>query len=229
MGKKIKINFKIFTNQFTLMFICIFFVSIVGATYAYFAIGASNNNTITGNAATVDLTLEVNKLLPLKASSGYIVPQKSVSGSSNSPLSTALKSGCVDANNNIVCQVYSIDIKNDGGTATEVVDGKISFYANSSMTINSFSKMPNLKWKLITSIDTVNNNNSILGDNIDNIANSTAVNFVSNVTLATNQHYTYYMIIWLNEVGSDQSDEGNTFYGKVEFNSSNGTGVTSTF
>ena len=27
----------------------------------------------------------------------------------------------------------------------------------------------------------------------------------------------------------DQIDEGNTFYGKVEFNSSNGTGVTSTF
>ena len=51
----------------------------------------------------------------------------------------------------------------------------------------------------------------------------------ADVTLTTNQEYTYYIIVWFNEKEEDQIDEGNTFYGKVEFNSSNGTGVTSTF
>ena len=37
------------------------------------------------------------------------------------------------------------------------------------------------------------------------------------------------MIVWIEELNEDQSDEGNSYYGKIEFNSSNGTGVTSTF
>ena len=89
--------------------------------------------------------------------------------------------------------------------------------------------MPNLKWKLISSVDTTTTSNSVLGTNVDNTANSTPTKFVSNVTLKTNDEYTYYMIIWFNETGEDQIDEGNTFYGMIEFLSSNGTGVTSTF
>ena len=49
------------------------------------------------------------------------------------------------------------------------------------------------------------------------------------VTLKTNDEYTYYMIIWINEINQDQTDKSNTFYGKIEFSSSNGTGVTSAF
>lgn len=229
MNKRVDINLKKLFNKYFVIFVCTFFFSILGATYAYFALGASNNNTITGDAATVNLTLNVNRILPTKTNSGVMVPQKSVSGDANSALSTALKSGCVDDNTNIVCQVYKIHIENNGGTATSVVDGAVSFYANSGMTINSYDKMPNLKWKLITSVDTSNNANSILGSNIDNVASSTVSNFVTDVTMATNSQNNYYMIIWFDEVNSDQVDEGNSFYGKVEFTSSNGTGVTSTF
>ncbi len=223
----------IFTKtQLTITIVLILFFSITGATYAYFAISATNNNTITGTAATVNLTLNVTKIFPTSSSSntGAIVPQLSVSESTNSPLSNALKNGCVDANSNVVCQVYHISIENQGGTATQVVDGKVSFYGNSAMTTDVKTTMPNLKWKLIDSVDATTPANSVLGTNEDNAATSTAVKFVSNLTLATADKYEYDMIVWINETNVNQpTDVGKTFYGKIQFDSSNGTGVTSTF
>ena len=40
----------------------------------------------------------------------------------------------------------------------------------------------------------------------------------------------YYMIIWIDETNEVQDiDEGNSFFGKIVVEASNGTGVTSTF
>lgn len=226
---KKKLDIKKITNKTTIIIILTTFFSVLGGTYAYFFFSESDNLTITGEAATVNLELNVEMLLPTKTSTGVMVPQKSTSGDNNSPLSSALKQGCVDANSNVVCQVYKINIKNNGGTATEVVDGEVSFYSDTSLTQDSKTKMPNLSWKLITSVDTENNSNSVLGTNEDNIASSTPVKFTQDIILGTNDEDTYYMIIWFNETNADQIDEGNTFYGKIEFTSSNGTGVTAAF
>lgn len=224
--------------QLSITLILILFICVTGATYAYFAISATNNNTITGNAATVNLTLNVEKVFPKETSenTGVIVPQLSTSGSATSPLANALKSECVDANENVVCQLYKITIENKGGTATQVVDGAVSFFGNSTMTTDITTTMPNLKWKLIESVDTATPTNSKLGTNSDNTANSTDTNFISNLTLSTNVSKNYYMIIWINETRNDQPidvttdpENPNTFYGKIEFTSTNGTGVTSTF
>lgn len=218
--------------QLTITLILILLFSITGATYAYFAISANNNGTITGDMATVNLTLDVTKIFPTASSTntGVLVPQLSTSGSNTSPLSTALKSGCVDENSNIVCQVYKIDIKNDGGTATEVVDGWVSFYGDADMTIDAGITMPSLRWKLITSANATTPSNSVLGANNDLVANANENIFADDVTLVTNASFTYYMIVWITETEVDQpTDPGKTFYGKIEFGSSNGTGVTSTF
>ncbi|MBQ8681352.1 MAG: hypothetical protein IJ509_00350 [Bacilli bacterium] len=223
--------------QLTITLILILFFSITGATYAYLAISAINNNTITGIAATVNLTLDVTKIFPTAASTntGVMVPQLSTSESNTSALSTALKNGCIDANNNVVCQVYKIDIENDGGTATQVVDGWVSFYSDSAMTTDVSTVMPNLRWKLIDSIDTITPANSVLGTNTDLAANANENVFANDITMVTDSSFTYYMIIWINETNADQSDKSTSssnpkrFYGKIEFNSSNGTGVTSTF
>lgn len=216
-------------NRTTMLLILATFFSVLGSTLAYFAVAGSDQETLTGNMATVNLELDVEGVLPVKESTGVMVPQKSVSGSSSSALASALKNGCVDDNKNVVCQVYKFTITNDGGSATEIVDGSISFYANQEMTESSSIKMPNLKWKLITSVDTVNNSNSVLGTNMDNAASGTPTKFVQNVSLSTNDTESYYMIIWFNEIDNDQIDKSNTFYGKVQFNSSNGTGVTAQF
>ena len=225
-------------NQVLITLIMVLFFCITGATYAYFAISAVDNTTITGAAATVNLTLDVKKIFPVTDdNTGVLVPQLSTSASASSPLSTALKSGCVDANKNVVCQVYRISIQNKGGSATQVVDGKILFYSDATLKTNVHTAMPNLKWKLIDSVDAVTPANSVLGSRSDLEANDNSSNgkFVSSLSLATNVVRNYYVIIWINETGTDQTDKSTSidnpkvFYGKVQFDSSNGTGVTSTF
>lgn len=220
--------------QLTVTLILIVFFSITGATYAYFAISAENTGTITGNMATVNLTLDVEKVFPTASSTntGVMVPQLSTSGNANSPLASALKNGCVDGNTNVICQVYKINIQNVGGTATQVVDGRVDFYGNNEMTADVSSTMPNLKWKLITSSNASTPTNSELGTESDKQADATGNDniFTNDLTMVTNSSFDYYMIIWLNETNSDQTiDEGNSFYAKISFESSNGTGVTSTF
>ncbi len=225
-------------NQVLITLIMVLFFCITGATYAYFAISAVDNTTITGAAATVNLTLDVKKIFPATDdNTGVLVPQLSTSASASSPLSTALKNGCVDANKNVVCQVYRISIQNKGGSATQVVDGKILFYSDATLKTNVHTAMPNLKWKLIDSVDAVTPANSVLGSRSDLEANDNSSNgkFVSSLSLATNVIRNYYVIIWINETGTDQTDKSTSidnpkvFYGKVQFDSSNGTGVTSTF
>lgn len=227
MGKKIEIN--VLKNKVTMVIIITLFISTIGATYAYFAFSKSDETTIHGNSATVNLGMTIEKIFPNNQEEEFLIPQQSISGSDISPLSSALKRGCLDTNNNTVCQVYKIEIKNDGGSATLQVNGSVSFYSDKALTKNSFETMPNLKWKLINSANAETPENSVLGTREDNTATSTPVIFASNITLETNETSTFYMIIWINETGTDQVDEGQEFYGKIEFTSSNGTGVTSTF
>lgn len=221
--------------QLLITLILILFFTTTGATYAYFAISAENTGTITGTAATVNLTLSVEKVFPtsISTNTGVMVPQLSTSGSANSPLSTALKNGCVDGNSNIVCQVYKIDIQNVGGTATQVVDGRVDFYSNTGMTTDVSPTMPNLKWKLISSVNTTTPANSSLGTAADLSADATGTDniFANDVTLVKNSNVApYYMIVWINETNNNQTvDVGKSFYAKISFNSSNGIGVTSTF
>ena len=93
--------------------------------------------------------------------------------------------------------------------------------------------MPNLRWKLVDSVNVTTPNNSVLGTNIDRVANNSDSGdnvFVSNVSLATNVERKYYMIVWINETGTNQAiDVGNSFYGEIKFVSSIGEGVTATF
>lgn len=219
-------------TQLTITLILILLISITGTTFAYYAISDDNTN-LTGDLATVNLTLDVTQILPKETSTntGVLVPQLSTSGSATSPLNNALKNGCVDANKNIVCRVYKINIQNIGGSATQIVNGKIYFYSDNALTISATTDIPNLKWKHITSVDANNPNNSVLGTDSDKIAGATGENdIVTDLVMETNSSYDYYIIVWLNETeGPQLSDAGKTFYGKVEFDSSNGSGVTGVF
>jgi hypothetical protein len=210
----------LFTNKLTIVIIVTLFFSNLVASYAYFVFSSSSKGDINEDLAKVNLTINVNKVYPI--STGYMVPL----ASNNNAIGVALNNKCIDENSNIVCQVYKITIKNDVGTTNEVIDGKVSFYSNSSLTQNSYNTMPNLNWKLI---DFDSSNNLTLGENDNNIASSTPRNFVSNLTLKPTKKADFYIIIWLVETESNQTDQENSFYGKIEFNSSNGTGVTATF
>lgn len=185
--------------------IIVYFITVTGSTYAYFALSASSDNKISGTTATANLALTVSKVFP--SNTNNLVPQ--LESALGSAISSTYK--CVDGNNNNVCQVYKITIKN---TSTASVD--ISGYIHFSGVTN----LPNLKWRLLDRESTLGTHNSYSATGADNL-------FVDRVKLSSNQTNNYYMVIWINETNSAQSDTG-TFGATISFKSSNGTGVTST-
>ncbi len=185
--------------------IIVYFITVTGSTYAYFALSASSDNKISGTTATANLALTVSKVFP--SNTNNLVPQ--LESALGSAISSTYK--CVDGNSNNVCQVYKITIKN---TSTASVD--ISGYIHFSGVTN----LPNLKWRLLDSESTLGTHNSYSATGADNL-------FVDRVKMSANQTNNYYMVIWINETNSAQSDTG-TFRATISFKSSNGTGVTST-
>lgn len=184
-----------------------------GATYAYFAINAVTNNTITGTAASASLSLTVTKTAPA-SNTGNMVPllESALSNAISGSTSSGATSACVDSNNNVSCHVYTITIKNTS-TAAVVVNGTITFSGSTNM--------PNLKWRKITNATT-------LGSNVTTAANvTTEQSLVSNLSLTASGSATYYIVVWINETGTAQTDTG-TYVATIKFTSSNGTGVTST-
>ena len=183
-------------------------VAIIGATFAYFTATASNTSTIAGNAASVGLSLSVEKV-----SNGDkgLVPQLETS------LSAAMKGidgagtgvdSCIDANGNTVCQVYKITVGNTG-TAEAKLTGTLDLTKGS---------VTNLKWATVTGWGS---NPAAQGAKVDN-------KLVENVTISGSGSKEYYVVIWIQETNDAQEDSGG-FSGTVAFNAADGSGVSSTF
>ena len=209
---------------YLIIFIVAFCISVLGASYAYFAVSSSNSNSISGDAAIVSIDLNVSKVFP----SGDDGNKDMIPQLSGSALDSALKSGCIDSNSNAVCQVYKISVKNSG-SAQYTVNGSVSFFSDNVMQVNVSNAMPNLRWMIASSVDEVNSHNSILGSSIVYIANSEGSVFARNVEFASLDENIYYLVVWVNETNNSQVDLDNSFYGRVMFVSSNGSGVTATF
>lgn len=214
---------KIFT---TLVLVLTLMICTTSATYAYFALSATNN-VATGTAATASLTLAVTEAaLKTTTNSGVMVPQK------EAYLATAMNSTnkCIDGNANIICKVYTVTVTNTSSAAVRV-KGTIQFSGNGSM--------PNLKWSLADSTTTLGTHTSVaVGTNTTttyDIPAGTACTVSSgldtgctSVSLAkTSGSATYYIVVWINETGSAQTDTG-TWRATIKFEGENGTGVTST-
>ena len=201
-------------------------VAIAGATFAFFQATATANN-ISGESAYSATTLDLKVTLESKNATGKLVPQLAASGTTN-VLQTAVtgadgKGSCVDANGNTVCKVYSITVTNKTTT---------KFYVTGTLTLTAAS-MPNLKWATGTSATAGFDGTSattVHPTTGKTLAEDTTL--ASNVELAANGAATYYVVVWINETGSVQTDTG-TFTGTVTFDgySTSGTtvgGVTST-
>ncbi len=193
--------------SYTIIGIIVLIITITGATYAYFALSASNSTTVTGTAANVGLVLNVEKIKPETNVVDNLIPQL------ESALGTAISSTykCIDANNNAVCQVYKASLTNNGN-ATVKVKGTIAF--------SNMSNLPHLKWKIIENATTI-------GTNTGTTASTTATNFITEETINANQTKDYYFVVWIDEIGNIQNESG-TFTATLTFTDSNGTGLTST-
>lgn len=104
-------------------------VAIIGATFAYFT-ATAGNNVITGNMASINLSLDVSKVTNVDETLGGMIPM------SNNMVEVATESTtnqiCVDDNGNAVCQVYRITITNDS-SAGQFVDGYVALLGGSGI------------------------------------------------------------------------------------------------
>lgn len=188
-------------------------VAIVGATFAYFSLQASDENTVKGNAAKVGLSLEVRKVSV--DASGDLIPldetllEKAIAGDSATE-----NQMCVDKNGNTVCQVYELKVTNEGTAATAV---------NGNLTLTA-ETITNLKWQIMTDQNTpVMDSGQFKGIKDTEVA--------KNDTIEANPGTkSYYIMIWIDETENEQNDSDvGSFTGVVSFTSADGSGVTGTF
>lgn len=200
-------------------------VAIAGATFAFFQVSISNNTAITGTSAYTasPFTLNVTHSTSGTAGTKALIPQ------SDEYIQSAVTAGCVDANSNAICKVYTITIQNKT-TTKYYVNGTLTFATTPATT--STAGMPNLKWAMGTSatagfpsttsgpfystFNTFTTNTS---------ATTQTTTIVNNLALTANATQTYYVVVWISETGAAQSDNG-TFTGTVTFNGFSDSGNT---
>ena len=191
-------------------------VAIAGATYAWFAVSATNNNVVSGESGYTAsaLTLTVTHSTNSSVGTKKLIPQKDTA-IQNAVTGASGKGACVDANGNAICKVYTITVKNN--TTTQ-------YYVDGTFTLTADS-MPNLKWTKGTS--------ATAGFPSPTGTYNTKANtgLVSDVVLAGGASASYYVVVWISEANAAQTDSG-TFTGTVTFTGSNAagssTGITST-
>lgn len=99
-------------------------VAIIGATFAYFTASQTNNEKITGNAATISFGLNVEKITTVDDTNGGLIPM--TDGMLNKAVTNASTNGvCVDDTGAAVCQIYKITITNTGSAAL-FLDGYVN-------------------------------------------------------------------------------------------------------
>ena len=96
-------------------------VAIIGATFAYFTATQTNEDTITGNAASINFGLKVARAETTDQTNGGLIPM------SNTMVEKAVtaETPCKDDNGNSVCQIYKITLTNES-TASMFLDGYVT-------------------------------------------------------------------------------------------------------
>jgi len=187
-------------------------IAVLGGTYAYYAFSATSNN-ISGEAGSVNLVLDVQKILPDTEGTDDILI------TNFTEIADVLNEGCYDGEEFALCQLYKINIANNSVGVNVNLKGSVSFNNTTA---------PNLSWILV---DNYSASTSYTKDTLPstfNTASSTFANFANNVLVNSNTSKDFYMLVWVNESADDQTDEG-SYTGTIRFEDANGKGVTSTF
>ena len=243
-------------------------VAIIGATFAFFS-ASQTNSDITGNTAEAGgLTISVlpitdktnNNIIPLN----LITNQTLKSGSETEYVDSvdqfekAMQKKCKDDLGNNICTVYKVVVSNQSKTSTIRVQGKL----------NLDSKTENMYWTLVNATTTTTPGEGETTVELLNTATAkadfakvkqgkdgfitysaetdetTGINKADSVSLTgtdgDNSSATYYVLVWLEEIGTEQQDEDasktdsiKTYTGNITFDAvdaqGNKSGVTATF
>lgn len=194
-------------NNKMMLLVVIFFMAaitaIIGYTYSFFQATVTNTNTISGEVEVIKFALNVEKISPEENKDRNLIPQldnyvsKAVTGVGNKT--------CLDANGNVICNVYKITLENEASSA---------IYINGDLELTA-PNMPNLRWAEINSPS--------------NPTLKSAIHDASHITLASNDLFegfetkVYYIVVWISEKGEAQTDRG-SYSGVVTFYNVEGTG-----
>ena len=160
-------------------------IGLIGYTYSYFSANATNSSVIYGEAASVNVSLTVTKVAP--DNSKGLVPQLSEYITS---AITGRNGNCIDDNDNNVCQVYKITVKNNSAT---------TLYVNGRLTIDAKNN-PNLKWAKISGITSPTLESSVNDSSYKPLIQEEYYN--------SNETRDYYIVIWISETETIQTDQG---------------------
>ena len=191
--------------------ILVFFVVVIGATFAYYTFAVSNNTTVKGDAGKVNLNLTVTKALPNKSGTDDILITPF------NELASNLNTKCA-SEEYATCQLYKITLQNNSTGVNTKVKGSVSFNNTTA---------PNLSWVYL---DTYDSSKTYAASDLGtmNTASSEFATFKTDVLINSGNSRDFYLLVWVNESEEEQTDEG-SYSGTIKFEDSNGNGVTSTF
>ena len=214
-------------------------VAIIGATFAYFSASAENKTTITGNTAeAAGIALNITDITE---TGGDMIPLNLKVGDGEKDtvdqFANAMAGKCKDMNSNNVCDVYKITVTNNSATSTIDVRGDLTLTEGAG----------NMKWQLLNVTNDVKDTfaaSEITGHEVDGatvtsvtktgqlvregLDGATGTGDAARKTLAAKATATYYVLIWLEEMGTDQGTDANkAFKGTVNFSAVDATGATS--
>lgn len=222
-------------------------VAIIGATFAFFSAQAADSSISGTTASAGGINLVVTKvtdtnsnLIPLNLRTGDTAGKDTVDQFAN-----AMAGKCIDSNGNNVCQIYRIVVSNKSTTSTIQIRG----------TLTLTSTATNMYWRLIN-VTEGTGGVMTAGAKVDYSTDikATVAGAVGNITVAgnsggtgtgvaskslgytsTDNSATYYVVVWLEEMGTAQetSDAGKTYDGVVAFEAvdaqGNSSGITASF
>ena len=121
-------NAKILTVAIAIIVLLVIFA---GATFAYFAFNASNNNVITGEVGTVNLSLNVSKVLPNTTEVDDILV------TNFNDMADNLNNKCLYTDGEFAtCQLYKVVLTNNADGVNTKISGSVSF--NNTTTPNGY-------------------------------------------------------------------------------------------
>lgn len=210
-------------------------VAIIGATFAYFSIGVTmegnGNDNITGTTGSIGTNAITGTVTKITTGEGKLIPlgSSTIAEAGEGTMAvtnqrvTALTSDddrqvCYDKNGDKVCDVYKVVLNNGGDTSVSLAG---SF---------SLTGTDNFKWAFVQ--DTTNGSEIPSALGTADVKSSSDTTIVSNLTLTstTGNVATYYIVVWLDETGSNQNaDMAKTYTGSINFTAAGGGKITAQF
>ena len=192
-------------------------VAVSGSAYAYYA-ATTSNNSVTGTAGggaapTLTVTKEntsTGNLIPIDMTAAMLT--NAAKGSGNTGTTFDAAKACKDKNGYLVCQIYSVTVKNNSANT-------MSF--NIGITALSGTNTPN--------IDAVKMASNVSVTDITSIKSGKPAGIASAISVGAGATSTkYYFMVFIKNLSTAQTDHG-SFTGTITATSTTGAQVKAQF